>query len=412
MASWEKRGENSYRLIAQLGYDANGKRLRETTTITLDHKPRKGELDLAAAKFEDEVKNGNWVKTGAKGFEAFVKDWKSNYDDLNLGEYTRKIYMAYINTHLIPAFGRLQLDKITTMQIVKFMTSLRDPKARKDKRTKEDKPLSTNTILNIYKALKSILDCAHEWKVITKNPMDGVARPRADKAEKKELKSRKKSYTSQEASEVIARLYEGPTVWKLYFLGVLLGGFRRGEYLAVEWPAVDYKNGGIFVEKQISFDEEGHSIETEVKTEESEAFVPMPRWYMDELKQYEREWKKHKLTIDPDDWKGGDKQYLFHGGAGEKYYPNTPSLTWRRFLDKHKLPRIRLHDLRHSTAMLLHEFGADLKHIQSQLRHSKLATTTDIYMKRDTVNLSRGSADLFDVLNPNYDDGHQMDTNG
>jgi integrase len=69
-----------------------------------------------------------------------------------------------------------------------------------------------------------------------KTPIDGVSRPRADKKEKKELKSRKKSYTPSEAAEVISRLYEGPTVWKLYFVGVLLGGFRR-------WTAVDFEHG-------------------------------------------------------------------------------------------------------------------------------------------------------------------------
>jgi integrase len=60
-----------------------------------------------AAKFEEEVKGGDWVKPGAKGFEAFVQDWKKNYADHNLDEYTRKTYMAYINTHLIPAFWAL-----------------------------------------------------------------------------------------------------------------------------------------------------------------------------------------------------------------------------------------------------------------------------------------------------------------
>lgn len=75
------------------------------------------------------------------------------------------------------------------MHIVTFITSLRSPEARKDKR---DKPLSTNTLLNICKALKSILDSAHECRLIAKNPIDGVSRPKADK---KELKSRKKSYT-------------------------------------------------------------------------------------------------------------------------------------------------------------------------------------------------------------------------
>ncbi|NIK79069.1 integrase [Paenibacillus castaneae] len=163
------------------------------------------------------------------------------------------------------------------MHIVTFITSLRSPEARKDKR---DKPLSTNTLLIIYKALKSILDSAHEWRLIAKNPIDGVSRPKADKKEKKELKSHKKSYTKDDVATVIKELYTAPTVWKLYFLGVLLGGIRRGEMLVVEWPAVVMENGGIYVEKQISFDEEGSSVEDELKTEESEAFVPMPRWFM------------------------------------------------------------------------------------------------------------------------------------
>jgi integrase len=119
---------------------------------------------------------------------------------------------------------------------------------------------------------------------------------------------------------------------------------------------------------------------------------------------------KNKMGCDPEDWKGGDKLYLFHGGNGEQYYPNTPSLTWRRFLIKHELPHIRIHDLRHTTAMLLREYGADLKTIQEQLRHSKLATTTDIYMQRDRTTVSRGSADLYDVLNPKNQLGHQTDT--
>ncbi|NIK79070.1 integrase [Paenibacillus castaneae] len=79
-------------------------------------------------------------------------------------------------------------------------------------------------------------------------------------------------------------------------------------------------------------------------------------------------------------------------------------------MDKHNLPRVRLHDLRHTTAMLLREYGADLKTIQEHQRHSKLATTTDIYMQRDTTIVSRGSADLFDVLDPKKSREHQMDT--
>jgi hypothetical protein len=31
--------------------------------------------------------------------------------------------------------------------------------------------------------------------------------------------------------------------------------------LAVEWPSVDFENGGIYVSKQIAFDEEGNAVE-------------------------------------------------------------------------------------------------------------------------------------------------------
>lgn len=56
--------------------------------------------------------------------------------------------------------------------------------------------------------------------------------------------------------------------------------------LAVQWPEVDFAAGGIHVRKQITVDEQGQTVEAELKTEQSEAFVPMPQWYMDQLSGY------------------------------------------------------------------------------------------------------------------------------
>ena len=100
--------------------------------------------------------------------------------------------------------------------------------------------------------------------------MDGVDKPSAAKKEKREMRQRKKSYTAIEVESVISSLYELPDRWRLYYIGVLLGGFRRGEMLAVEWDNVEFKAGGIFIEKQITFDEQGDKNEDEVKTESSE----------------------------------------------------------------------------------------------------------------------------------------------
>ena len=51
-----------------------------------------------------------------------------------------------------------------------------------------------------------------------------------------------------------------------------------------------------------------------------------------------------------------------------------------------ELPDIRFHDLRHTTATVLHESGCDLKDIQTWLGHSDIQTTSNIYTH---MNVSR-----------------------
>lgn len=400
--SIEKRGENTWRLRVDLGYHADGTRNRPSKPITIEDaallkttKRLKEYLEDQLADFKREVLSGEYIKPNRTTFKTFVeKTWKKNYADIELGDYTRGNYMYLISTHLIPRFGHMELSEIKTMHIVSFMTFLKSPEARKKQ---NGKPLAASSQLNIYKAIKAIFDAAHDWNIISKNPMDGVKRPVADKKEKRELRNRKKSYTRSEAEQLILALNKEPKRWRLYFIGVMLGGFRRGEMLGVEWENVDYETGSIYIETQITFDEEGQKTEGELKTEMSEAWVAMPKWYMDELRIYEEEWKDEKAACP--NWIGGEKRYVFHPGNGSMYYPNTPSLTWRKFLKRHNLPHIRLHDLRHTTATLLRASKIDLKAIQERLRHSKLSTTADLYT-HESDEINREAADTFDIFDP------------
>ena len=45
----------------------------------------------------------------------------------------------------------------------------------------------------------------------------------------------------------------------------MLGGFRRGELLAIEWTDLDYDRCAIYIEKQITVDKDGQKVESEVK---------------------------------------------------------------------------------------------------------------------------------------------------
>src|SRR5690606_27092901 len=102
------------------------------------------------------------------------------------------------------------------------------------------------------------------------------------------------SYNKAEVQQLVLALYKLPKVWRLYFLGVAFGGFRRGEMLGVEWHNIDFDGNRIYIEKQITFDEEGKKTEGELKTEFSEGWIAMPKWYIDELRLYKEEWLAQK----------------------------------------------------------------------------------------------------------------------
>lgn len=386
MASIEKRGKNSYRLVVELGYDGSGKRIKKTKTVHVKNMTlAKKEL----AKFIVEVEAGQYISPQKMSFEQFVQnEWFPKYAEKNLALTTRKKYMTHLRNHIFPVFGRRKLQDIKTLHLVTFMNDLQEKGERKDGM---DGKLSGSTLFDIYKVLRSIFSRATEWKAISANPMDGVKPPKVKKREPQ-------FYGEDEARIVIQALYEEPIQWRLYFLGAMLGGFRRGELTALEWDDVNFEENTIVIKKSISYTENSEAVVKGTKTDESERVVVMPDWYMRELKKLYVEWKKEKLMAG-DRWEGGNHQYVFHNGFGKPYYYTTPTQRWKRFLSRHQFRYIRLHDLRHTAATLLIEAGVDLKAVQERLGHSTYKVTADIYA-HVTKKMAREAANKLEKLDP------------
>jgi len=64
------------------------------------------------------------------------------------------------------------------------------------------------------------------------------------------------------------------------------------------------------------------------------------------------------------------------------------------------VPRIRFHDLRHSTATLLLQAGVDLKTVSAILGHSQLSVTSDYYVHITSALTQPALARLSQVLQP------------
>ncbi|HLY01865.1 MAG TPA: tyrosine-type recombinase/integrase [Candidatus Cybelea sp.] len=82
---------------------------------------------------------------------------------------------------------------------------------------------------------------------------------------------------------------------------------------------------------------------------------------------------------------------------GEPWNPNTFGTAFARIASEANLPKVRLHDLRHSFASLLLAGGADLKTGSSALGHSTIAVTADTYAHVSPAML-HGAANLLDRI--------------
>lgn len=391
MPSYEKRNNKSWRLTVEAGMKSNGKRDRKYKTIRIDDesllkttKKLKSYLDSEWLKFKMEVEAGEYLKPEKMSFSSFVEEWKSKYAKTNLSPTTYAIYSVHIKNRILPSFGHMQIDQIKSMHIVNFFNDLQKDGHRLDGKKKA---LDSATVGYIHKVIKNIFSRAAEWRIVTHNIMLDIPKPKPTDTHKKmmKLKENPQWYSENEAHQVIDALYKETRKWRLLILGSMIGGLRRGEINGIEWAHANFDTGEMKIDNTIPLTENGKPIEKGPKNYSSYRNVSMPKWYMEELFKYRHEWNKEKQVLG-DKWQGADREYIFHNGTGAPYYYQHPSKWWKKFCQRHSIRYIKFHGLRHSSGTLLledeNEANVDsiLKAIQERLGHSRLSTTSDIYV--------------------------------
>lgn len=273
MASIQKRGGNSWLLVVEAGYDAKGKRIRRTKTIRVEDekllrttKKLNDHLKLELAKFKMQVEAGEYIAPEKKKLSDFANEWKEKKARKDFSPTTFKSYESILKNHILPNLGHRRMEQIKTLEIVDFLHALSEPGTRKDGR---EGTLSDRTIAEVYRVLKSIFDKAVTWRLISESPLESIKKPRF---EEKEMQF----YDAREAGEVIAALYKEDTMWKVFFLGAMFGGVRRGELLALTWKDIDFDNLSINIDKNLVLFEKGKPIIKRPKTKSSIRKVEMP----------------------------------------------------------------------------------------------------------------------------------------
>jgi len=148
-------------------------------------------------------------------FKKFALEWLESYSKAKnrLSEYKNKL--SVLNVHLIPWFGNIQLDKISTRDIDNFISA------------KINSGLSPKTVNNHLIVLSRLLHIAYEWEAIGKIP----------KIKKLKVTSKKIDFLEEDELQLLLTNSEG--LLKDMIMVAARTGLRFGELIALKYENIN-----------------------------------------------------------------------------------------------------------------------------------------------------------------------------
>ena len=381
MATITKRG-NTYRIRTSCGYDVNGKQVIKSTT----YKPQPGMSDKAIEKevnrqavlFEEQCKLGQSV-TAAK-FETFAGEWFRDYAELKLKRNTICSYHS-IKKRIYAALGHIRIDKITPLDIQRFVSSL------------VADGLATSNVKRHVRLVSVILSYAVRKRILTYNPCSTVDYPKAPEQERD-------FYTVEEVRHLLELLRnegEEAKPFAMFFTLAAYTGCRRGELSGLEWKDVDFDNDTITIARAYYYDTYRREYFTDTpKTKKSRRSLKLPTKVMETLKEF-KAWQDKQREICGDSWVETDR--LFTQWNGEPMRTKKPAEYLAKLSERTGIRRVNIHSFRHFHASALINSGIDVVTVQTALGHSTAAITLSIYSHAFNSAQTRAMEAIANVIN-------------
>lgn len=295
-----------------------------------------------------------------------------------LAPTTWEQYEREVRLYLLPALGRVQLDKLTPGQVDVMLDGLR-------KRNGE--PVSGQTRRHVYNRLHAALGDAMRHEMIHRNVAElanrpDIGRPAPDGFSVAEL----------DAILSAARLHRLGALFHL----AARSGLRTGELVALRWQDVDLDAGRVAVVRTMRRD----GTFAEPKSEAGTRGVPIGHdpelvpW----LRQHRRDQAAARLAAPC--WEGGD--LVFTREDGRPLSPSAMYGVFRRLQARAGLPPDRhrgLHALRKAFGTDLARRDISVKAAQRWMGHSKPELTLAVYTVADDEFLAEQEARLIRSYN-------------
>jgi len=269
---------------------------------------------------------------------------------------TAEGYRSHIEHHITPMLGRLRLSQLTPARLQGFVDHL------------TARGMHPVTVARVVATLRSALNTAVRQGVLDQSPARAVELPRTEQY--------RGAYLDQAQAERFLEVVRGHR-WGALYTVLITTGLRLGEALGLQWADIDFDSGQIRVTKQAQ-QQSGTWRLVPPKAASAVRVAYAPPVALASLRLHREAMQALRETA-PETWPAEFEGWVWLTRNGRPIQPSNVSHELEGILEGAGLPRIRVHDLRHSAATILLALGVDIRTIQAILGHSSPTLTMRTY---------------------------------
>ena len=284
---------------------------------------------------------------------AFLTRWIEGMGSHVRGS-THLRYEQLVRVHLVPRIGKIPLSRLAPSDLSAMYAAM----------TSEG--LAPRTAGHAHRVLGRALHDAEIDGLVARNVCRLVRPPRVPHAEMKTL--------GAEQARALIEATQNERLGALWHLA-LASGARLGELLGLTWHAVDVERGTIRITRTLGRTKDGPTF-GEPKTSSSRRTIPVGKAAAAALRRH-RAAQEMERRVAGSVWHAGD--LVFADEIGRPIDGTHMAHTFRAVLARANLPRIRVHDLRHTAATLLLEAGLHPRVVAERLGHANPSLVMNTY---------------------------------
>jgi integrase len=354
---FKKRGASWYYWV-ELERGPGGERRQKSRG---GFKTRK-EAERAFGELRDEVRRGAYVEPSKLSLNRFLEEeWLpsivATVRPTTLRNY-RDLYEAYVK----PTFGRTLLVNVTPARLNGYYAEL-----LANGRRASEGGLSPKTVRNVHSMLHKALTDAVRWGHLSRNPASLAAPPKPARPEMK-VWSPKQLRTFVE--------FTGDDRLAAAWLLLVTTGMRRGEVLGLTWEQLDFANARLAVVQSMSVVNYHDVRLIQPKTSKGRRSIALDPTTLAALQAHRVRQLEERLRWG-EAWH--DHDLVFTRENGSLIHPQRMTSWFEQLARDAGLPKIRLHDLRHSYATAALAAGIPAKVVSERLGHASVMITLDTY---------------------------------